>query len=66
MSSHVLTVLLQSGANDLRPHGKFLVVTPTTQRYLVGRELMLLMGMPIHRLVLDCCSENVALRNNTI
>lgn len=39
----------------LRPAGKFL--TTTHSRYLLGRECMLLQGMPVHRLDLTVCSE---------
>ena len=41
----------------LRPQGKFLA--PGRGRYLLGRETMLLMGLPVHRLNLKGCSENV-------
>ena len=42
---------------DLRPQGKFLATG--RGRYLLGRETMLLMGLPVHRLNLKGCSENV-------
>ena len=37
----------------LRPKGKFLVLQEGYQRYLLGREVCLLMGMPIHCLNMD-------------
>ena len=39
----------------LRPTGKFL--TMTHQRYLIGREIMILQGIPVHRLDTSMCSE---------
>ncbi|CAL1160763.1 unnamed protein product [Cladocopium goreaui] len=41
----------------LTPQGKFLATG--RGRYLLGRETMLLMGLPVHRLNLKGCSENV-------
>ena len=45
-----------------RPHGKYLVLSKDDEdksRYLIGREVMLLMGIPIHRMVgLDDTSES--------
>ena len=37
----------------LRPSGKFLVLQEDTEesRFLIGRELMMLMGIPVHRMV---------------
>ncbi|CAK9041948.1 unnamed protein product [Durusdinium trenchii] len=45
---------LRSGS---KPAGKFLSITKG--RYLLGREITLLMGHPIHRLNLSSCSESV-------
>ena len=42
----------------LRPSGKFLVATH--QRYLMGREAMILQGIPIHHLDISMCTESVA------
>jgi len=45
-----------------RPHGKFLVLSKDDEdksRYLIGREIMGLMGIPINRMVgLDDTSES--------
>lgn len=43
--------------HTLRPNGKFLATTPG--RFLLGREIMMLMGMPIHELTLNSSSESV-------
>ena len=45
-----------------RPHGKFLILFDEKEksRYLIGREVLLLMGIPINRMVgLEDASENV-------
>lgn len=42
----------------LRPSGKFL--STSAGRYLIGRELLALMGVPIHQLNLGCCRESVS------
>eukprot|EP00435_Cladocopium_sp_Y103_P068612 s569_g31.t2 len=41
----------------LTPAGKFL--STTKGRYILGRETMLLMGLPVHKLQLGSCSEAV-------
>ena len=45
-----------------RPHGKYLVLSKDDEdksRYLIGREVMMLMGIPINRMVgLDDTSES--------
>lgn len=46
----------------LRPHGKFLVLSEKTEEsgFLIGRELMILMGLPLHRMIgIDDASERV-------
>lgn len=42
---------------DMRPKGKWLALN--VQRFLLGRELMVLMGFPLHRMVLGGTSESV-------
>ena len=41
----------------LRPSGKFLATSPG--RYLIGQEIMTLMGMPVHLLKTSSCSQRV-------
>ena len=43
---------------DLRPAGKFLATS--RGRYLVGREICLLMGLPVHKLKLGTCNERAS------
>lgn len=43
---------------DLRPNGKFL--STTAGRYLIGKEVAALMGIPINRLDLTATSEHVS------
>lgn len=43
---------------SLRPSGKFLVTSKG--RYIIGREAMILMGIPINRLKISSCSERVS------
>lgn len=42
---------------SMRPHGKFLVLEGGHERYLLGREICLLMGMPIFRMKMDIVSD---------
>ena len=47
----------------LRPHGKFLVLSENKEesRFLIGRELLILMGLPIHRMAgIDQTAEQVS------
>eukprot|EP00434_Breviolum_minutum_P009292 symbB.v1.2.008188.t2/scaffold450.1/size202773/7 len=43
----------------LTPKGKWLALDPSIDRYLVGREICLLMGMAVHRMDFDCVKEQV-------
>ena len=47
-----------------RPNGKYLVLTDKTQRYLVGREVLLMMGLPIHRLQISSLPESAPWLNH--
>ena len=41
----------------LRPHEKILVLTDDQERYLLGREILILMGYPLHKVEIDQYSE---------
>ena len=69
-SNHVVYGILYSSIREpkicqMRPKGKWLLLG-SHQRYLLGREILILMGFPLHRMTTVSLPENVTWPGNTI